>query len=60
MGKKKKKLCYSVVAVGQVKGWKVQQFLGGACGSIHVEAFNSNMKTFGVLRASGNLFARNA
>jgi len=26
-------------AVGQVKGWKVQQlvFVGGTCGSVHVE-----------------------
>jgi hypothetical protein len=29
-------------AVGQVKGWKVQQivFVGGTCGSVHVESFN--------------------
>jgi hypothetical protein len=33
-------------AVGQVKGWKVQQimFVGGTCGSVHVESFNKNMK----------------
>jgi hypothetical protein len=33
-------------AVGQVKGWKVQQivFVGGTCGSIYVESFNRNMK----------------
>jgi hypothetical protein len=32
--------------VGQVKGWKVQQivFVGGTCGSVHVESFNKNMK----------------
>jgi hypothetical protein len=38
-------------AVGQVKGWKVQQivFVGGTCGSIHVESFNRNMKALGVL-----------
>jgi hypothetical protein len=33
-------------AVGQVKGWKVKQimFVGGTCGSVHVESFNKNMK----------------
>ena len=38
-------------AVGQVKGWKVQQlvFVGGTCGSVHVESFNKNMKALGVL-----------
>ncbi len=41
-------------AVGQVKGWpKVQQivFVGGTCGSVHVESFNKNMKAFGVLES---------
>ncbi len=40
-------------AVGQVKGWKVQQiaFVGGTCGSIHVDSFNRNMKTLGVLES---------
>ena len=33
-------------AVGQITGWKVQQlvFVGGTCGSVHVESFNKNMK----------------
>ena len=40
-------------AVGQVKGWKVQLvqqivFLGGTCGSLHVESFNRNVKALGV------------
>jgi hypothetical protein len=32
--------CWRVSKVGQVKGWKVQQivFVGGTCGSIHVES----------------------
>jgi hypothetical protein len=40
-------------AVGQVKGWQTQQivFVGGACGSVHVESFNKNMKTLGVLES---------
>ena len=38
---------------GQVKGWKVHQivFVGGTCGSIHVESFNRNMKALGVLES---------
>ena len=37
-------------AVGQVKGWKLQQlvFVGGTCGSLHVESFNRNVKALGV------------
>ncbi len=40
-----------VQAVGQVKWWKVQQilFVGGTCGSIHVESFNRNIKALGGL-----------
>jgi hypothetical protein len=40
-------------AVGQVKGWKVQQIVvvGGTCGSVHVESFNKNMKALGVLES---------
>ena len=40
-------------AVGQVKGWKVQQivFVGGTCGSVHVGSFNTNMKAMGVLES---------
>ena len=46
-----KSLLAGLQAVGQVKGWKVQQlvFVGGTCGSIHVESFNRNMKALGVL-----------
>ena len=40
-------------AVGQVKGWKVQQivFVGGTCGPVHVGSFNTNMKALGVLES---------
>jgi hypothetical protein len=36
-----KSLLAGLQAVGQVKGWKLQQivFVGGTCGSIHVESF---------------------
>jgi len=46
-----KSLLAGFQAVGQVKVWKVQQivFVGGTCGSIHVESFNRNMKALGVL-----------
>ena len=44
-------------AVGQVKGWKVQHivFVGGTCGSVHVESFNKNMKALGVLESKWDL-----
>jgi hypothetical protein len=44
-------------AVGQVKGWKVQQlvFVGGTCGSVHVESFNKNMQALGVLESKWDL-----
>jgi hypothetical protein len=44
-------------AVGQVQGWKVQQlvFVGGTCGSVHVESFNENMKALGVLERKWDL-----
>jgi len=46
-------LLMGLQAVGQVKGWKVQQIVFGreACTSIHVESFNKNMKAMGVLNS---------
>ena len=43
-------------SVGQVKGWQTQQivFVGGTCGSVHVESFNKNMKALGVLESKWN------
>ena len=57
-----KSLLTGLQAVGQVKGRKVQQivFVGGTCGSIHVESFNRNMKALGSLRASGTPPAKNS
>ena len=48
-----KSLLAGLQAVGQVNGLKVQQivFVGGTCGSIHVESFNRNMKALGVLES---------
>jgi hypothetical protein len=43
-------------AVGRVNGWQAQQivFVGGTCGSVHVESFNKNMKVLGVLESKLN------
>ena len=48
-----KSLLADLQAVGQVKGWKLQQivFVGGTCGSSYVETFNRNMKALGVLES---------
>jgi len=48
-----KSLLTGLQAVGQVKGWKIQQivFVGGTCGSICVESFNRNMKSLGLLES---------
>ncbi len=44
-------------AVGRVNGWQAQQivFVGGTCGSVHVESFNKNMKALGVLESKWDL-----
>jgi hypothetical protein len=48
-----KSLLTGLQAVDPVKGWKIQQivFVGGTCGSIHIESFNRNMKALGVLES---------
>jgi hypothetical protein len=51
-----KSLLAGLQAVGKVKGWKVWKvhqivFVGGTCGSIHVESSNRNMKELGVLES---------
>jgi hypothetical protein len=57
-----KSLLTGLQAVGQIKGWKIHQimFVGGTCGSIHVESFNRNMKSLGVLEIKWDPFARNS
>ena len=49
-----KSLLTGLQVAGQAKGWKVQQiaFVGGTCGSMHTESFNSNMKA---LRIKGRV-----
>ena len=51
--KQYKSLLTGLQAVGQVKGWKVQQivFVDGTCGSINVESFHRNMKALGFLES---------
>jgi hypothetical protein len=48
-----KSLLAGLQSVGRVKGWQTQQivFVGGTCGSVHVESFNKNMKAVGVLES---------
>ena len=58
--KQYKSLLTGLQAVGQVKGWKVQQivFVGGTCASVHVESFISNMKALGVLESKWDLIRK--
>jgi hypothetical protein len=51
-----KSLLTGLQAVGQDKGWKVQQLVFGTCGSVHVESFNKNMKALGVLESKWDPF----
>jgi hypothetical protein len=48
-----KSLLTGLQVVCQFQGWKVQQivFVGGTCGSIHVESFNRHMKALCVLES---------
>jgi hypothetical protein len=43
-------------AEGESAGWTVKLiiFLGGTCGSVHVQAFNSNLKELGVVESKRN------
>jgi hypothetical protein len=40
-------------AVGENSGWKIKLvvFVGGTCGSVHVQTFNNNLKELGVLES---------
>jgi purine-nucleoside phosphorylase len=46
-------------AVGQVKGWKVQQlvFVGGTCGSVHVESVSTDVSRVEVAASFQNTSA---
>ena len=51
-----KSLLAGLQAVGRVKGWQAQQivFVGGTCGSVHVESFNNLARAlfYGAAQAS--------
>ena len=55
-----KSLLMRLQAIGQNKGWKVQQlvFVSGTWGSVHVDSFNSNMKALGVLESKSDLICK--
>jgi hypothetical protein len=43
-------------AVGENSGWKIKLliFVGGTCGSVHVQTFNDNLRELGVLESKRN------
>ena len=47
-------------AVGENSGWKIKLliFVGGTCGSIHVQTFNNNLRELGVLESKRNTIRR--
>ncbi len=47
-------------AVGENSGWKIKLliFVGGTCGSIHVQTLNNNLRELGVLESKRNTIRR--
>jgi hypothetical protein len=47
-------------ADGENEGWKVKLiiFVGGTCGSVHVQTFNNNLKELGVVKSKRNLIRK--
>jgi hypothetical protein len=47
-------------AVGENSGWKIKLvvFVGGTCGSVHVQTFNNNLKELGVLESKRHTIRR--
>ena len=47
-------------AEGENAGWTVKLiiFVGGTCGSVHVQTFNSNLKELGVVESKRNTIRR--
>ncbi len=43
-------------AVGENSGWKIKLvvFVGGTCGSVHVQTLNNNLKELGVIESKRN------
>ncbi len=46
--------------VGENSGWKIKLvvFVGGTCGSVHVQTFNNNLKELGVLESKRHMIRR--
>jgi hypothetical protein len=47
-------------AEGENKGWKIKLiiFVGGTCGSVHTQTFNSNLKVLGVVESKRNIIRK--
>ena len=47
-------------AVGENSGWKIKLvvFVGGTCGSVHVQTLNNNLKELGVIESKRNTIRR--
>ena len=46
--------------VGENSGWKIKLliFVGGTCGSVHVQTLNNNLRELGVLESKRNTIRR--
>ena len=47
-------------AAGENSGWKIKLviFVGGTCGSVHVQTLNNNLKELGVIESKRNTIRR--
>ena len=47
-------------AEGENRGWKIKLiiFVGGTCGSVHTQTFNSNLKSLGVVEFKRNVIRK--
>ena len=47
-------------AVGENSGWKIKLviFVGGTCGSVHVQTLNNNLKELGIIESKRNTIRR--
>ncbi len=47
-------------AEGENRGWKIKLiiFVGGTCGSVHTQTFNSNLKSLGVVEYKRNVIRK--
>jgi hypothetical protein len=47
-------------AEGENRGWKIKLiiFVGGTCGSVHTQTFNSNLKELGAVESKRNIIRK--